>query len=200
MGYNWTNLTGAVAGDANGYLETTTMANGAYTLIANPPTALTGRHVTVTRTVINAADTPGTITLVGIGPEGPQTEVIVPGAHNVVVTSTKFFSSLVSATQASWALGAATADTIVIGWDNVNVVAVGSGTLHSVTINTAGAAAIYIGDSRGKIASIPSNQAAGTHYLYDINWSGFLEVDPGTALSDITVAHSGSMPSSYAMV
>jgi len=199
MGYNWTNVTGAVAGDANGYLDTTNMANGPYSLILNAPT-FGARHVTVTRTVVTAPDVPGTITLVGMGLDGPQTEVIIPGAHTVVVTSTKFFTSLTSATQAAWELGAATADTIVIGWDNVNAVAVsGMGTLHSVTINTAGASAIYVGDARGKIASIPANQAAGTHYLYDINFTGYLEVDTVAALSDVTVAHTGSMPSSYSM-
>jgi len=199
MGYNWTNVTGAVAGDANGYLDTTNMANGPYSLILNAPT-FGARHVTVTRTVVTAPDVPGTITLVGMGLNGPQTEVVIPGAHTVVVTSTKFFTSLTSATQAAWELGAATADTIVIGWDNVNVVAVaGAGTLHAVVINTAGAGAIYIGDSRGKIASIPSGQAAGSMFEYDANFTGFLEVEPAAALSDITVLHSGSMPSTYSM-
>jgi len=196
MGYNYTNVTGAVAGSANGYKTSVNMANGAYALDATAPT-FGCRHVTVARTVVNAADDPGTITLVGTGLNGPQTEVIIPGTHGVTVTSAKFFSGLTSATQAAWAIGAVAADTIVIGWDNVNAVAIGQGVLHAVVINTAGAGAIYVGDARGKIASIPSNQAAGTQFLYDANFSGYLEVEPAAAASDITVLHSGSMPQTY---
>jgi hypothetical protein len=199
MGHDWTNVTGAVAGVANGYKTSVNMANGDYVLDATAPT-FGARHVTMTRTVVNAADTPGTITIVGTGVSGqPQTEVMVPGAHGVVTTSTKFFAGVATATQAGWIIGAVAADTIVIGWDNVNAVAVGSGVLHSVTINVAGASAIYIGDARGKIANIPANQAAGSHFLYDINWSGHLEIDTAAAASDVTVTHTGSMPTSYAM-
>lgn len=199
MGYNWSNVTGAVAGVADGYKTSVNMANGAYALDATAPT-FGARHVTMARTVVNAADTPGTVTLVGTGVDGqPQTEVVIPGAHTVVVTSTKFFRELASATQAGWVIGAAAADTLVIGWDNVNVVAVGPGVLHSITINVAGASAIYLGDARGKIANIPSNQAAGSHFVFDINYSGYLRVETGAAASDIVVTHTGSMPTSYAM-
>jgi len=199
MGYDWTNVTGAVAGDANGYKTSVNMADGAYALDATAPT-FGCRHVTMTRTVVNVADTPGTITLVGTGINGrAQTEVMIPGAHTVVVTSTKFFKTLVSATQAGWVIGAAAADTLEIGWDNVNAVAVGQGTLHSITINVAGATAIYVADARGKIANIPANQAAGSVFAWDVNYSGHLEVSPGAAASDVTVTHTGSMPTSYSM-
>ena len=201
MGHDWTNVTGAVAGDADGYKTSVNMANGAYALDLTAPT-FGARHVTLVRTRDGAGgteDTPGTVTLVGIGPNGPQTEIMIPGAHGVTVTSKYFYKSLTSATQAAWVVDAGlTADTIVIGWDNVNVVAVGQGTLHAVTINVAGASAIYVGDSRGKIATIPANQAAGSHFLYDINYSGYLEIVPAAAASDITVAHSGSLPTTYA--
>src|SRR5512137_2641929 len=77
MGYSWKNVTGAVAGDANGYKTSVDMANGAYALDANAPT-FGARHITIVRAVVNAADTPGTITMVGKGVDGqPQTEVMI---------------------------------------------------------------------------------------------------------------------------
>jgi hypothetical protein len=40
--------------------------------------------------------------------------------------------------------------------------------------------------------------AEGFQGPYDVNWSGYLRVEPAAA-SDITVLHSGSLPSTYAM-
>ncbi|HUT77122.1 MAG TPA: hypothetical protein VM285_05515 [Polyangia bacterium] len=199
MSYNWTNVTGAVAGVADGYLNSVDMKVGAYTLDAAAPT-FGARHVTCTRTVVDVADTPGTIVLVGVGVDGrATTETLTPGAHTILVTGTKFFRSLTSATGVGWVIGGTDEDTIVIGWDNVNVVAVGQGVLHGIHINVLGASAIYVADARGKIANIPASQAAGSLFLWDINFTGYLRVEPAAAASDITVLHTGSMPASYAL-
>jgi hypothetical protein len=198
MAYGYTTISAAPVGSANGYKTSVDMANGAYTLDANAPT-FGCRHVTITRTVVNAADTPGTITIVGKDLAGQTiSEVMTPGAHSILVTSTKFFASVSSATQAGWVLGAAAADTIVIGWDSTNVVATSSGVLGAIQINTTAAGSITIADAQGTIAVIPSNVAVGTFYRYDLAFSGYLRVEP-VAASNITVIHSGSLPSSYAM-
>ena len=193
MGRPWTNIAAAPAGDANGYLDTTDMKVGAYTLIANAPT-FGARHVTLTRTVVDTADTPGTVVLVGTDLSGQEiTETLIPGANGILVTSTKFFATLASATGVGWVIGGATADTMVIGWDNVNAVVTGSGTLHAIVINTTAAGAITVADARGTIATIPSNVAVGTLFEYDVAFAGYLRVEPAAA-SNITVIHSGSMP------
>ena len=60
-------------GDANGYKTSVDMANGAYALDANAPTS-GARHVTMTRTVVDAADTPGTVTFVGTDLSGRRSQ------------------------------------------------------------------------------------------------------------------------------
>jgi hypothetical protein len=197
MGYPRTHISAAPAAVADGYF-TGNMANGAYALLANAPT-FGARQITLTRTVVNAADTPGTITCVGKDLSGQTiTEVLVPGANGILVTSTKFFASLATATQAGWVLGAAAADTIVLGWAAENAVATGSGVFHGIVVNTTAAGAITVTDSGGTIAVLVSNIAEGFYGPYDANWSGYLRVEPAAA-SDITVLHSGSMPTSYSM-
>ena len=203
MAYGWTNIAAAPAGDANGYLVSVAMKNGTYTLDATTPT-FGARHVTCTRTrngIAGTEDTPGTLTIVGTDLAGGTiSEVLIPGAHTVVVTSSKFFASVTSATGAGWArdAGAGSEDTLEIGWDNVNAVATSSGVLHAIVINTTAAGAITVADARGTIATIPSNVAVGTQYVYDVAYSGYLRVEPAAA-SNITIIHSGSMPSTYAM-
>jgi hypothetical protein len=198
MANSHTNIAAAPAADADGYKTSVDMANGAYALDALVPT-FGARHVTMTRTVVNAADTPGTITIVGKDLSGQTiTEVLIPGAHTVLVTGAKFFASVASATQAGWVLGAAAADTIVIGWDAQNAVATGSGTFHGIVVNTTAAGAIVIADSGGTIATLKASIAEGFYGPFDVAFSGYLRVEPAAA-SDITVIHSGSMPASYAM-
>jgi hypothetical protein len=198
MGYNWTSITAAPAGDANGFLQSVDMKQGDYTLDATAPT-FGARHVTLTRTVVDAADTPGTVVIVGEGVGGETiTETLTPGAHTVVVTGTKFFRKLTSATGVAWVIGGTDEDTLEIGWDNVNAVASGSGVFHGLFINATANGAIVVADSRGTIATIPANAAVGFWGPYDVNYSGFLRVEPAAA-SNITVMHSGSMPGTYSM-
>jgi hypothetical protein len=202
MGYNWTNIAAAPVGDANGYLISVDMKVGAYVLDATAPT-FGARHVTCTRTRDGAGgteDTGGTIDLVGRDAAGTQiTETLTVGANITLVTSTQFFASLISATGVGWVVDAgAGKDHLEIGWDAECAVATGGGVFHGIYINTAANGAIVIADSRGTIATIPANAAAGFYGPYDVNYSGFLRVEPAAA-SNITVMHTGSRPTVYAM-
>ena len=198
MGYSWTHIAAAPVGDANGFLISVNMKATAYTLDATVPT-FGARHVTCTRAVVGAADvTTGGLVLVGKDLAGSViTETLAVGANGVLVTGTKFFASLTSARTAGWVVDTG-ADTLEIGWDAECAVATGNGTLHGIVINTTAAGIITVADARGTIAVIPVSVAVGTFYEYDANFSGYLRVEPAAA-SDITVIHSGSMPSTYAM-
>jgi len=193
-GFTYTNISAAPAADTDGYVTTVDMAVGAYALAATTP-AFGARHVTCTRTVVGNADTPGTLVVVGKNLAGQaQTETLIPGAHGILVTGTKFFTSITSITGVAWVVdvGTTTADTIVVGWDAVNAVVDGGGMLHAIVVNATAAGAITVADSRGTIASLKVSIGEGTYY-YDIQFSGYLRVEPAAA-SNITVIHSGTMP------
>lgn len=194
----YTNLAAATVASANGYVTSVAMKVGAYALAATAPTS-GARHVTCTRTVVVAADTPGTIVVVGKGLSGQTiTETLTPGAHTILVTGTKWFSSITSITGVGWVIsGAGDADTIVVGWDAQQAVATTGGHLVGLTVNTTAAGTITLTDARGAIAVLPNSVAVG-QYLYDLDYSGFLRVEL-TAASNITIVHSGSMPQTYAM-
>jgi len=202
MGYTFTHISAAPTGDANGYLISVAMKNGAYVLDALTP-AYGARHVTCTRTRNGAGgseDTPGTLTIVGKDLSGQTiSEVLIPGAHTVVVTGTKFFSSISSATGAGWVrdAGVGSEDTLEIGWDAVNAVAVGGGTFHGIVVNTTAAGVITVTVDGATLAVLPVSVAVGFYGPYDVAYST-LRVETAAA-SDITVIHSGSMPSTYAM-
>jgi hypothetical protein len=199
MAYSYTNISAAPVGDANGYLASTDMKVGAYTLIANVPT-FGARHVTCTRTITDTADTAGTLVLVGKDLSGQTiTETLTVGANSIVVSSSKYFAYLTSATGAGWVVDAveSTKDKLEIGWDEYNVVATGPGVLHAIVVNTTAAGSITVADAGGTIAVLKSNIAEGT-YVYDVAFSGYLRIEP-VAASNITVLHSGSRPLTYAM-
>jgi hypothetical protein len=202
MGYAWTNLSAAPVGDANGYLIAVDMKVGAYTLDATAPT-FGARHVTCTRTrdgVGGTEDTGGTLDLVGRDASGATiTETLTVGANITLVTSTKFFAHLDGATGVGWEVDAgAGKDHLEIGWDAECAVATGSGVFHGLFINATANGAIVVADARGTIATIPANAAVGFWGPYDVNYSGFLRIEPAAA-SNITVMHTGSMPGTYLM-
>lgn len=191
----YTHLDAAIVGDADRWVASTNMKVGAYTLLnsgANP-TPGTARKVTLVRTVVGAADTPGTVVVVGKSLAGQViTEAMVPGANGITVTSANWFASITSITGVGWVISEAN-DTIVVGIDgNYLIVAEGSGTLASVTINTTAAGSITLADARGTIGVLPANAAVG-QYVYGCNFSGYLRCEL-VAASDITVIHSGSLP------
>ena len=198
MGLPYSHVAAAPAASTNGYVHSVDMKVGDYSLAATVPT-FGARHVTCTRTATDTADTPGTLIITGTDLSGATiTETLTVGASTVLVTGTKFFASVSKVTGAGWVIDAAegTADKIIVGWDAQNAVATGSGTLHSVVVNTTANGTITISDAAGTIAIIPANVAVGTQYLYDVSFSGFLRVEPAAA-SDVTIIHSGSMPAAY---
>lgn len=196
MGFPWSNLSAAPVASANGYVVSTDMKVGAYTLAAGAPTS-GARHVTCTRTVVGGADTAGTIVVVGTDLSGQEiTETLTPGANGILVTGTKFFASITSITGVGWVTATGN-DTIVVGWDAVCAVRTGSGTLHSIVVNTTAAGIITVADQRGTIAVLPANVAVGS-YEYDVEYSGYLRVEPAAA-SNVTVVATPSVPTTYAM-
>lgn len=197
MGWARTVISAAPAAVANGYVVSVAMKVGAYTLAATAPT-FGARHVTLARTVVVEADTPGTVVIVGTDLSGQTiTETMTPGANGVTVTSTLFFATITSITGVGWVSGG-TPDTIVFGWDALNAVATGSGVLHGVIVNTTAAGAITFTDAGGFITSLKTSIAEGFYGPFDVNYSGFLRVEPAAA-SNITVLHSGSLPQTYSL-
>ena len=55
-----------------------------------------------------------------------------------------------------------------------------------------------VSDQKGPIATIPASQAAGTEYIYDLDFAGFLKVAT-TSTNDITLIHTSTRPSVYAL-
>ena len=88
MGYSHSHISAAPVADANGYITSVDMKVGAYTLAVAAPT-FGARHVTCTRTVVDTADTAGTIVVVGDVNPGAQIvaegDVIVWGKLRGVV-------------------------------------------------------------------------------------------------------------------
>jgi hypothetical protein len=192
MGYSFTGIAATTAAVANRYVTSTNMKVGAYTLANTSPVWQGAALVTVTHTTATGADTLGTIEVVGTDLTGTtRTETITPVADSVA-TGTIPFRTITSITGAGWVIAGGN-DTIVVGVAAGSIMVAGQGTLHGVVINTAAAAAIVISDASRTIATIPSSQAAGTEYLYDVNFAGYLKVAT-TSTNDITVMHTGSLP------
>lgn len=193
MAFTYTHLTAAPTADDDGYVLSADMGVKTYTLNATVP-PFGARHVTLVRTVVNAADTPGTVIITGKDLAGQtQTETMIPGGTGVTVTSTKFFAKITSIiAPAGWVIGAAGADTIIFGWDATNAIVAGGGVLHSIVVNATAAGTITLADSRGTIATLVASILEG-FYVYDIGFSGYLRCELGAA-SDVTVVHSESVP------
>lgn len=199
-GFKSTNIAATTAAVTNRFLESVNMQVGAYTLDNTTPVWAGGCLVTVTATAVGTADTMGTVVIVGKDLHGQAlTETLTPVAGSTV-TGTKVFRSLTSATGAGWVIDAVegTEDTIVIGCAAGSYAAVGGGLLHSIVMNNSVAATVVLSDSTGTLFTIPASQAAGTEYIYDIPWSGFLKIAT-TSTNDVTVVHSPGVPNSYAM-
>jgi len=204
MGYGRTALSGiqpAVA-DVDRFITTVDMALGDYAPIANAgvmPEANTARHVTLTRTFAGAADTPGTVLITGTDLAGQViTETLTPSAVDAtLVEGARWFRTVTNVTSAGWVLAEGN-DTITVGCGADAIIAEGSGTLHGIQINTTAAGTITVSDAAGTIAVLPASVAVGTFYQWDVAWSGWLRVVMAAA-SNVTVMHSGSMPSTYAM-
>jgi hypothetical protein len=191
-------LGAATAAVTNRFVASANMKVGAYTVANAAPAVPGGRHVTVTHTQVGGVtDTLGTIVVVGRDLSGNViTETITP-LDGTVATSTKVFISVTSVTGVGWVIDT-TADTIVVGHDAASIVAVGGGTLYAVNVNTTAASTITIADSSGTLAVMAASIAVGD-YVFNIPWSGYLSFTVAGA-SDITISHSPTIPTTYALV
>jgi hypothetical protein len=184
-------LNAAPTASANGYVTSTAMKNAAYTLAADHPTS-GARHITMTRTVVGGADTPGIITAVGTDLGGNAiTEVLTPGANGVLVTGTKFFATVASLTGSGW-VAATGDDTIVIGWDAQCALATGSGVMKGFFLTVTAASAITFTDAGGALVVLPNSFPVG-YYETEMGYSGYLRVETAGA-QDIYVLHTPSTP------
>lgn len=193
----YTRLSAANAADTDYFLNSVSMKVGAYTLDENVPATAGARKVTLTHASGDTADTLGTVVIVGKDLTGQTiTETLTPVADDIV-TSTKWFRSVTSATGAGWVIDGVegTADAITIGYGADICVLMGAGTLHRVVVNTTAAATVAIADASGSIATLKASIAEGS-YDYGIDVYD-LTVDLNGA-SDITIVHSPSLPSAYA--
>jgi hypothetical protein len=195
-----TNIAATTAAVTNRIVASANMKVGAYTIANASPVWAGGAFITCAATAVNTADTMGTLVVVGKGLHGEAlTETLTPVAGSTV-TGTKAFRSVTSVTGAGWAIDGVEAgnDTIVVGVAAGSIAAVGGGSVHSVIVNNSVAAAITISDSTGTLHTVPASQAAGTEYVLDLPWSGFLKIAT-TSTNDVTVVHTPGVPTTYAM-
>jgi len=203
MGYPHSTLSAATAAaDPNLFVTDVHMKVATAYTVATPnmPEAGTARHVTLTRTFDGLADTPGTVLITGTNLAGQIiTETLTPSAVDAtLVEGSRWFHTVTGAQGAGWIISGNN-DHIVIGCGAVAIIAeAGVGTLVGCQINTTAAGTITLADAGGTIAVLPASVAVGTWYRWEATFSGYLSVALAAA-SDITVLHSGSMPSSYAM-
>ena len=196
MAYQYTNISASTAAVANRFVTSTNRKVGSYTVANASPAWAGGCLVTVTHTAVDAADTLGTITITGTGLDGrPLTETITP-LNGTVATGTKVFRVVTAVTGAGWVIGGGN-DTITVGCAAGCFVASSGGVLGGVLVNATAAATVVVSDSKGTIATLKASIAEGS-YLEGITYNGFLKVAT-TSTNDITVLHSPSIPSSYAM-
>lgn len=103
--------------DADYYVASTNMKNGAYALVKTAPD-VGARNVTVTQTAKDTADTSGTITVTGTDLAGNViSEVITPEAGKTIAGA-RAFATITSIVGAGWAIDVAegTNDTITVGF------------------------------------------------------------------------------------
>lgn len=197
-GWTATNFAAATAAVTDRFVASADMKVGAYTLANSGLRAVAGAfHVTATHTQSGGVtDTLGTLVVVGKDLSGQTiTETLTP-ADGVTVTGTAWFASVTSVTGVGWVIDTLK-DKIEVGHTAAAIVAVGGGTLHSVVVNATAAGTVTIEDSKGTIATLKASIAEGT-YVYDVPFSGYLSITTAAA-SDITVVHTPSVPTTYAM-
>lgn len=188
------NTAATTAAVTNRFVASTNMSLTTYTIANASPVWGGGCNVTITHTTVAGADTLGTITIVGTDLTGATISETITPLAGTVATGTKIFRTVVSATSVGW-VAVSTADTIVIGCAAGNIVAGSGGSLGGILVNNAVAAAIVVSDKVGTIVTVPASQAAGTYYnLQDVTFIGFLKVAT-TSTNDVTVFHSGTIPS-----
>jgi hypothetical protein len=194
---SYTPISATTVAVTNRFVTSTNMSLTPYTIANASPVWQGGCQVTVTHTTVAGTDTLGTMTLVGTGLDGAvQSETITPVADSLV-TSAKIYRTVTSLTSVGW-VTVSTQDTIVAGCAAGSIVCGSTGTLYAVVVNATAAATIVLSDSKRTIATLAASIANG-HYLYGpgVEFAGFLKVAT-TSTNDITVIHSGTLPSTIA--
>lgn len=102
----------AVADD-DWFVTSANMKVGAYTLAHAAPDV--PRNVIVTHTAVDAADTLGTIVVVGTDANGAALSETITPQSGTVATGTKAFKTITSITGAGWVIGGGN-DTIKVGF------------------------------------------------------------------------------------
>jgi hypothetical protein len=197
MGLTFTNTAATTAAVTNHFVTSTNMKVGAYTIANASPVWSGGCLVTFAHVSVTGTDTLGTVALVGTDLLGQTiSETLTPVADSTV-TSTKVYRTVTSVTGAGWVINTGN-DTIMVGCAAGNIAAVGVGQLGGVLVNNSVAATVAITDGSRTIMVIPSSQAAGSYYnLHGVDFTTNLKVAT-TSTNDITVFHTGTVPSLYA--
>lgn len=105
------NLGTPVVADPDKIVTIANMKVGAYTIAAQPDVP---RNITLTHAAVGAADTLGTVTVVGTDVnDQPITEVLTP-VSGTLVAGLRAFKTVVSVTGAGWVIGEGN-DTILVG-------------------------------------------------------------------------------------
>ena len=197
-GFKSTNIAATTAAVTNRIVASANMKVGAYTIANASPVWAGGAKITVTHSQVGGVtDTLGTIAVVGKDLHGNAISETITPLDGTVATGTKIFRSVTSVTGAGWVIDTGN-DTIVVGVAADSYAAIGGGLIHSVVVNNSVAAAITISDASGTILTVPASQAAGSEFILDVPWSGFLKIAT-TSTNDVTVIHSPGVPNSYAM-
>ncbi len=197
--YTSTNIAATTAAVTNRIVASANMKVGTYTIANASPVWAGGAFITVTHTQVGGVtDTLGTIAVVGKDLHGNALSETITPLDGTVATGTNIFRSVTSVTGTGWVIDT-TADTIVVGVAAGSLAAPGGGLVHSVIVNNAVAAAITISHSGGTLMTVPASQAAGTEYILDLPYSGYLKIAT-TSTNDVTVTHTPGVPSTYAMV
>jgi hypothetical protein len=203
MGHRLTNIAATTAAVTNRIVTSTNMIVGDYNIANASPVWQGGAIITVTHSQVGGVtDTLGTIAVTGVDLAGQtQTDIITPVSAQTV-NGTIPFRTVTKVTGAGWArnAGAGSEDTIVVGVAAGSIPVSGNGTLYGVLVNNTVAATVTISDAAKTIMTIPASQAAGTFYNFGdgVDFGGYLKVAT-TNTNDVTLIHSGSMPTTYAM-
>lgn len=148
-----------VVADVDLVVTTTNMINGAYTVDAQPDIT---RNITVSATAAGAADTPGTITVVGTNYDGVTiSEIIIPSAGSTVAGELAF-ATVTSVTGAGWVIDEGN-DTITIGVGDVLGLPFKIAAEAEIVMGVLGTAIIYPTVTAGTLENSTVDLSASTY-------------------------------------
>lgn len=181
------NITAAIGAVANRFVTDTDMKVGAYT-VANSGTmpSAGARLITVTTAADGAADTMGTVAIVGTNLAGAAISENITPVTDATATGTAWFRTVTSVTGAGWVIGEGN-DNITVGVSARCILSEGNTLLHAIVVNATAAGIVSVKDSTGTLASLKASIAEHT-YVYDIFCKDYLEVT-AAANSDVTFVY-----------